>query len=187
LDQIKHLEIPPSQWHIEPDLKGIPVKRALAYTLWLIRLPQPHTAGIVKRLRFPRVIKDLIRDTGQLWRDLQDFAAAKPSDYAQRLEKTSNLTIYSVYLATDNSDVRTTLRNYVVQWKGIFPQTTGHDLHARGLPPGPGFKEILTRLRAAWVDGEIENVTQEIELLDQLIAAYQINLPPDETKIGSSQ
>ena len=47
--------------------------------------------------------------------------------------------------------------------------TTGDDLKARGLAPGPRYGEILTKLRAAWLDGEVKNNNEEEELLNTLL------------------
>jgi hypothetical protein len=40
---------------------------------------------------------------------------------------------------------------------------------ARGLEPGPKFKEIFTRLRAAWLDGEVGSEEEEVKLLGTLL------------------
>jgi tRNA nucleotidyltransferase (CCA-adding enzyme) len=172
LDHIRNLIDPPTEWQIDSDLKGIPVHRAIAYALWLIRLPKTHISGIIKRLRFPRITKDLICDSSQLWCDLQKFSDAKASDYLTRLEKIPNLVIYSTYLAIDNPAHKSALKNYVTQWKNISPYTTGHDLAARGLEPGPAYKEILTKLRTAWIDGKVNNQPQEIEFLERILTNY---------------
>ena len=57
------------------------------------------------------------------------------------------------------------LRDYLVKWQNVKPTLTGNDLKGRGLEPGPRFAEILRRLRAAWLDGEVQNVDEEESLL----------------------
>jgi tRNA nucleotidyltransferase (CCA-adding enzyme) len=47
--------------------------------------------------------------------------------------------------------------------------TTGDDLKRRGLESGPRYGEILRRLRAAWLDGEVKAEGEEKSLLDTLI------------------
>ena len=139
----------------------------------MIRLPKNHILEIVKRLRFPRVIKDLIRDSSQLWRDLQGFSNATSSDYLIRLEKTPNLVIYCTYLAIDDSEITAALKNFVTKWKDIQPHTTGHDLAAQGLQPGPAFKEILTELQIAWIEEIVKNQAQELEFLETILVNYR--------------
>jgi hypothetical protein len=42
-------------------------------------------------------------------------------------------------------------------------------LKKRGLPPGPRYQQILSRLRDAWLDGEVHTAGEESRLLDELI------------------
>jgi tRNA nucleotidyltransferase (CCA-adding enzyme) len=56
-------------------------------------------------------------------------------------------------------------------WRWVRPATTGDDLKALGLQPGPRFKTLLEQLRAAWLDGEVVSLEQERALLERLIAA----------------
>jgi hypothetical protein len=51
----------------------------------------------------------------------------------------------------------------------VKPYTTGYTLQQRGLEPGPKFKEILARLRAAWLDGEVQSEEEEVVLLKNLL------------------
>src|SRR4030065_743011 len=48
------------------------------------------------------------------------------------------------------------------------PTINGHPLRARGRPPGPRYRLILTALRAAWLDGKIDSVDQETALLEEI-------------------
>ena len=52
-------------------------------------------------------------------------------------------------------------------------QTTGDDLKSRGLQPGPRYKEILSALRTAWLDGVLTSKTEEEEMLKKLISETQ--------------
>jgi hypothetical protein len=42
-------------------------------------------------------------------------------------------------------------------------------LKTRGIPPGRIYQEILGRLRAAWLDGEVKTDLEEQVLLEKLI------------------
>ncbi len=50
---------------------------------------------------------------------------------------------------------RDAIERYGREWRTIQPRTTGADLIARGLRPGPDFRRLLTGLRAAVLDGEV--------------------------------
>ena len=54
----------------------------------------------------------------------------------------------------------------------MTPGLDGHDLRARGLPPGPIYRHILEALRDAWLDGKITTEEEEAAMLDQLIAEH---------------
>ena len=75
------------------------------------------------------------------------------------------MSIYAVWLITNE----TALKDFLVKWRHIKANITGDDLIARGIPTGPRYKEILTRLRAAWLDGEVKNEKEEKELLILLL------------------
>ena len=61
---------PPPEWGIPSDWKGIPIKRVLIYTLWFIRSPWQTVEKVNARLRLPKRLKDIIRETCQLWAGL---------------------------------------------------------------------------------------------------------------------
>jgi hypothetical protein len=80
--------------------------------------------------------------------------------------------IYAAYLATSEEALKKVLQTYVARWQYISPTINGHDLRARGLHPGPAYREILTTLRDAWVDGRITSSEQESELLEKLLEEH---------------
>jgi len=53
----------------------------------------------------------------------------------------------------------------------VMPVADGRLLRRLGLPPGPAYRTILTALRAAWLDGQLETAEQERDLLQALVAA----------------
>ena len=83
--------------------------------------------------------------------------------------------LYAVFLTCARISTTDLLRRYAENWRHIQPHTSGEDLRARGLTPGPRYKEILARLRAAWLDGSVNSAEGEIRLLD-LILSEQENL-----------
>jgi tRNA nucleotidyltransferase (CCA-adding enzyme) len=89
----------------------------------------------------------------------------KPSQWTFRLDEIPALSVYAVWLVTS----RAALQDYLITWRQIKPYTTGYTLQQRGLPPGPRYKEILSRLRAAWLDGEVKTEEEELNLLITLI------------------
>ena len=56
------------------------------------------------------------------------------------------------------------LGSYLVDWRHRRATIDGVDLIRAGLEPGPIFREILDKLRSAWIDGEIATAEQERKL-----------------------
>jgi len=171
-EKISQLQPPPPEWGIGSMWKGIPVERTLTYALWLIRIPWNRNEKIIKRLRLPKAIKEVIKASCNLWTELPTIKFAKPSEIVGLLEKVPPLSLFVLFLTTDNSHIHQILRSYISSWKDISPKITGHDLRDRGLPPGPHFKEFLSTLRAAWIDGVIETTEQEQDLVEEMIKKY---------------
>ncbi len=160
---------PEDYWQLSPDLKGANLKRQLTYILWMLSLPIPCAASVLKRLRLPRALTETIQTACSIWPNLRTLCQHKPSIIAAQLDRIPSLAIYAFYRATDEEDIRAILLKYTCEWKSIVPETTGHDLRARDLPPGPQYTQILTALRVAWLDGNITTSGEENQYLEQLI------------------
>ena len=71
--------------------------------------------------------------------------------------------------AVPDKEIKDILTKYLSEWWHVKPKTTGYVLKKRGIPPGPKYTEILRRLRAAWLDGEVKSDEQEKALLAHLL------------------
>jgi len=156
-------------WQLSPDLKGARIKKALTYILWMLSLRTTSTVSVLKRLRLPRSLAETAQAACSLWPDLSELCKQKPSRITVQLEQIPNLAVYSFYLGTENEKIRSVLYTYITLWKHITPKTTGHDLHELALPPGPQYAQILSTLRAGWLDGELTTRAEENQRLKQLI------------------
>ena len=175
---------PPAEWGLLPDLSPVPRRLALGYLLWLARLAPSDVAAVAARLRFPVALRRNLEAASELRQDLPALKKARPSAVFTRLEDVPLLAIYAVYLGTSGKG-REALDNFVVRWRHVRPKTTGRELKARGIPPGRIYQEILGRLRAAWLDGEVKSEAEEIAMLERLIKEsstdkswYQLNRRP---------
>jgi len=168
--QLTNMEMPLPEWRLSLELKGQPLYRILAYTFWLMRVPSLRAHKVTKRLRAPSVIAETVANASNLWENIPALQNTRPSDFVAQLEKITPAAIYAVYCAVEDDHIKQNMLTYITNWQFMAPKTTGHDLNAIGLPPGPHFKTILTELRRAWLDGQITNSEDEAQLLKQLIA-----------------
>ncbi|NWG05452.1 MAG: CCA tRNA nucleotidyltransferase [Chloroflexi bacterium] len=141
------------------------LRQALGWILYLLHLPQADIDTVARRLAFPALLTDSIRAASSLLADLPSFKDWKPSQWTFHLDELPSLSVYAVWLVTSESP----LHDYLTKWQHVKPITTGDDLVARGLEPGPKFKDILARLRAARLDGEVGSDIEEEQLLRRLV------------------
>lgn len=139
-------------------------KQTLGWVLYLLDLSKDDVDAIAKRLAFPVLLTKAVLGASFLNKDFSSFKNWKPSQWTVYLDEVPALAVYAVYLMKNEP----VLRAYLVEWRNIKPYTTGYTLQQRGLEPGPKFKEILTRLRAAWLDGEVQTEDEENLLLEKL-------------------
>ena len=118
----------------------------------------------------------MLAGAGKLYRALPGFdSSAAPSTAVAAFDPIPRPALYAVFLTCAPGNAADLLRRYAESWRHLQPHTSGEDLRARGLPPGPRYKEILARLRAAWLDGSVNSAEGEFKLLD-LILKEQENL-----------
>jgi tRNA nucleotidyltransferase (CCA-adding enzyme) len=142
---------------------GIPPSRTTTgYMLWFMDLSEAAILSIAQRLDFTSDLTHAVWGASQLKKSLPFLANSPPSIWTFALEKLPLLSIYVVYLVCGED----ALLDYLSLWRHVKAQTTGDDLKARGVPPGPRYKEILTNLRAAWLDGDVHSFGDELLLLE---------------------
>jgi tRNA nucleotidyltransferase (CCA-adding enzyme) len=156
-------------WDIPQEAKGMQRTTRLAYALWLIRLSGAQARRVINRLKIPRTLADEILTARRLWHELAQLQVGSPSQIVSRLSGLPLLALYSVYMASEEQGIRDLLSTFVTHWRHVEPTINGHDLQARGLAPGPIYREILDALRAAWLDGRINSPVEEAELLEELL------------------
>jgi tRNA nucleotidyltransferase (CCA-adding enzyme) len=164
LDSARLLPLP-SDWGIKSPAAGTPINEALAYTLWLLDLPTSDIETLHARLRFPLGTLKTIRAASELRADLPARSGGKASQWAEWLGGVPSLAVYAVYLVSGEKP----LQLYATRWQNIHPKTTGDDLIARGISPGPVYQYILHNLRSAWLDGEVNSLEGEMALLEKLL------------------
>jgi len=148
--------------------------QTLAWVIWLISLSVPDIETIAKRLAFPAVLTNSAIAASKIY--LTPYPpGSKTSQKTFYLDTFPVLAVYAAWIVAENENVKQILSDYLFKWRTIKPFTTGYTLQQRGLEPGPKFKEILTRLRAAWLDGEVQTEEEEKVLLDRVVSTQDKN------------
>jgi tRNA nucleotidyltransferase (CCA-adding enzyme) len=93
----------------------------------------------------------------------------RPSELDTLLDGTNDQVLITAWAAESDSAVRANIEHYARVLRHVMPITTGTDLLARSLRPGPLFSRVLKSLRSAWLDGDIHTLEQEMQLLEKLL------------------
>ncbi|MBN2046544.1 MAG: CBS domain-containing protein [Anaerolineaceae bacterium] len=160
----------PDEWHLEGQHGNLNLRQLLGYEIWFSRFSPEDAAKITHDLRFSAVHQRQIAQVASQWPGVNRLRDAKPSEVAEALDLLTIEDVYALYcLAHEDEALQEILEHYAWRWRKIRAHVKGEDLRGRGLIPGPIYKEILTRLRAAWLDGEISSVEEEYALLDRFL------------------
>jgi len=148
-----------------PDILSF--KESIGWILYLMDIDEKSIREVAKRLVFPILLTKAARAASALKKELPIFKNWKPSQWTFHLDTVPALAVYAVWLAEGEQP----LRKYLETWKNVKPFTTGNDLKTLGLTPGPKYREILLRLRTAWLDKEVKTEMEETKLRDRLLAS----------------
>jgi tRNA nucleotidyltransferase (CCA-adding enzyme) len=140
------------------------------WLLWLMHLTDQDIEFLNHRLHFKADMLKILRSAAVLEANLPALVGLKPSEAVDLLEGFSPKALEVVSSAAEDEEIKDTLTKYLTEWWHLYPTTTGHDLKKRGVPPGPKYNEILRRLRAAWLDGELQTEAEEKKMLDEMLS-----------------
>ncbi|MDX2140098.1 MAG: CBS domain-containing protein [Chloroflexota bacterium] len=144
----------------------------LYWHLLAVRMTTGEIDALCLRLLFPRGLHDTMLQTARLTYMIEQLMQPdlRPSAVTTMLDEYDAQALLAHSIASDNPTVQTHLRNTLRHYRQTTPVTDGHTLKSMGLKPGPCFKRILDRLRAARLDGEIATEADETALTSRLIS-----------------
>lgn len=158
-------------WHLPDKFGHYPIRRALAYLVWFIRLPLTDNQDLAERLRLPSAVQGALRTGSTLIQELPSLSSGPVSQIVERLETTPRPALYAIYQTETNPEIRDIIQHYLDRWQHIQIQTDGKVLKSMGIEPGPIYSRILTTLKAARLDGQIQSNEEENALLRQMVRA----------------
>ena len=145
--------------------------RAIGWTALTYNLGQLAIARWIEWIPFDAHLRDALVALGPLSSLATAVFCARRSRISRLLREFSGLSLFLAYLFEASKLKRDALLCEWKDWRWVRPVTTGDDLRALGLPPGPAYGRILDRLRCAWLDEEIHSYAEEKSLLATLIEA----------------
>jgi tRNA nucleotidyltransferase (CCA-adding enzyme) len=168
----RHFEtIPSFRPHSDWRLTASPERRLLCYGAWLIGLSAEGARQVCDRLHFSASARKSILEAQSVGETLPPGCAGlTPSQTVAHLDSAGEKALAISWLALDEQPkCREIISRYLSTWRFVSPLATGDTLRDLGLTPGPVYGEIIERLRAAWLDGEVRTAQEERALLARLV------------------
>jgi tRNA nucleotidyltransferase (CCA-adding enzyme) len=164
---------PPERWNLQQDLE----RDILYFGLWMFRKQPEIIEDICRRLRMPGGERDVILEAARLRRLLAGIRPDRsPSLLTELMDGIPEASLVVAWLGiVDDGHGQQAIDQYLREWRWLQPKTDGHTLQQLGLPAGPIYKRILSRLRTAWLNGEVESEDEERALLEDLVAQEEAN------------
>ncbi|MCI0818872.1 MAG: CCA tRNA nucleotidyltransferase [Chloroflexi bacterium] len=143
--------------------------RAVLTAYWPLvtwQVAQPAIERVITRLALTRRQADAARALREL-RGNAPRPGASPSETASIFAAQPAAAVWALAAAASGA-VREQAHAYMVTYRSVHPLLRGDDLPALGVPPGKAVGEVLARLRAAKLDGEVRTRADEERLVRSL-------------------
>ena len=154
-----------------PELASLPDLEVPYFALLTRHLSAGDLRSAGKRLKVQRkTLNDLLaaRSLLALLPELQG-TSLRPSDVLNLLNPFNDRVLLIGWTLADSQAARTQIASYARHLRHIKPRLDGNDIIEKGISPGPQIGVILSKLRAAWLDGEVSDEKSEQILLDELL------------------
>lgn len=134
--------------------------------VWFSALPREYIDELEERLLLSGYSREGIEYTWFMRGEFPLYEDARDSQVCFFLEKIPLAPMNCYFRFCTSEKSREQMLNYVVKWSFAQPVMKGNDLRQMGFEPGPKLGEILKRLRAAVIDGEVRTKQDEIDLVE---------------------
>ncbi len=146
----------------------------LVYMMGLLEmLPERAVKDVLKRFPFSEQeatkLKMARGGSHNVIRRLVSKRPLKPAEVYHLLSGLSDETLLILMAKSKGETVRRQVSAFLTTYQHVKPILTGTDLKAMELKPGPRFKEILDRLLAARLNGEVKTEAEERQFVQQVV------------------
>lgn len=141
------------------------------FALILLPLESHVRQEVMHRLKVRKSTRDDVGAVEMLLDQLEGLdSSTRPSDVVKLLRPYSpRVLLVAVSQIGPDSAVGQLIGHYQSEWRHIRTALNGNDLLALGLEAGPKVGQLLDRLLAARLDGEVHDVSGERALLQELL------------------
>jgi len=116
--------------------------------------------ALTNRLRLPKTVSRQLKHVQLAYTQRAMLADATPSETVRQYEHLGEAAWMVTWLLATEAE-RAKMKALATTWQHIHPTRNGYDIQQMGLPPSPQIGELLWEVRAAWLDGKIQNPDDE--------------------------
>lgn len=172
--------------HIHPELPADPdlprrmkavaggnhIGLPLRWAAWLLPLTPSALNEVIAHLRLSTRAAEIVQQAAHAYLGIGGLPGeVRMSELHEWLGQIDRDPLRLAISLCDHEPLQKQLEEYLRRRETLKPATTGEDLKALGLPPGPRYREILGRLQNAYLDGEIASLEEERALLEKIVAS----------------
>ena len=137
-------------WDLPEQFGHEPIRRSLAYLVWLLLLPIDKADSVAAHIRLAGNLRALLPLAARLIQELPSLEDFPPSVIVEKLDAISPVALYALAQLDLPGASRSLLIQYITKWRHIQPITNGDALRSIGILPGIAYRQILGGLRAGW-------------------------------------
>lgn len=158
------------EWHLESlQMTPADLMHAIGWGALTYNIGQLGVARWVEWVPFEAHVRDALVSLGALGTASAMMFRGRRSRQSELLSEFSGLALFLGYLFEKDKYKKQAMLCEWKDWRWVKPATTGDDLRALNIPPGPVYSRLLGRLRKAWLDDEVKSYDEERALLQKLI------------------
>ena len=142
---------------------------AIGWGALTYNIGQLGVARWIDWIPFEAHVRDALVSLGALGTASAMMFRGRRSAQSELLSEFSGLALCLGYLFEKDAYKKQAMLHEWQTWRWVKPATSGDDLRAMGIPPGPAYSRLLQRLRKARLDDEVKSDDEERALLKTLI------------------
>lgn len=147
----------------------------LTFAILTRRMDRDTLENIGQRLMVSRANRDKLEVIRQGYEFLSHLKNMPPSEITFKLEALNQVGWLACWILAPDEATRRVIEQFVNQWQYIKPTVDGNTLLKLGMKPSPLMGKLLHNLRAAWLDGEIQNGDDEQRYIRQHLQENQLH------------
>lgn len=145
------------------------------WLVWMKHLPPQAVTGVCERLLFGQKITAQYRAIADITHDGAELRAddTPPSRVVTRLDTLSDWGLLALWI-NGHPTTKRYIEMYITTWRHIQSAINGDTLLAMNIPTGKHYREILSKLREARLDGVTYTQRDEYDYLETLLKVMNL-------------